>query len=246
MASRPAAPSAARSVRRIVALGAKDAARALLGCVLVRRLRGRILEARIVETEAYLGEADAAAHVHRGRRTRRTEPLYGPGGTLYVYFVYGMHHCLNLAVDAAGVPGCVLIRAAEPLPGSGLSPLALRGPGRLCRALALDTRLSGRHVFDPHAPLTLRFGPPPRRIAVSRRVGIRMARSRRLRFYDPESAAVSLSPSKRHALCSSSPVSGRPGLRPRGLGGDVPGISFRLRPHESDATPRARPQARMS
>ena len=100
-------------MRRLLGLPADEAARALVGCVLVRRWPGRTLEARIVETEAYLGERDAAAHVYRGR-TPRTEPLYGPPGTLYVYFVYGMHHCLNLAVDAPGTPGCVLIRAAEP------------------------------------------------------------------------------------------------------------------------------------
>jgi DNA-3-methyladenine glycosylase len=184
---------APRSLRRLLALPAAQAARELVGCVLVRRVRGRTLEARIVETEAYLGEADAAAHVHRGR-TPRTEPLYGPPGTLYVYFVYGMHHCLNLAVDAPGKPGCVLIRAAEPLDGSGLGVHALRGPGRLCRGLALDTRHSGRHLFEKDAPLSLRPGPRPVRVLVSRRVGIRKASERLLRFYDPESPAVSARP----------------------------------------------------
>jgi DNA-3-methyladenine glycosylase len=158
--------------------------------VLVRRLRGRKLEARIVEAEAYLGVGDPAAHVHRGR-TPRTAPLFGRPGTLYVYFVYGMHHCLNLAVDAPGMPGCVLIRAAEPLRGSGLLPTALSGPGRLCRTLEIDTRLSGRHLFEAGAPLTLRAGARPGRVAVSRRVGIRKAAERRLRFFDPASPAVS-------------------------------------------------------
>ena len=148
--------------------------------------------ARIVEAEAYLGADDPAAHVFRGR-TPRTAPLFGPPGTLYVYFVYGMHHCLNLAVDGPGVPGCVLIRAAEPLPQSGLPAGACRGPGRLCRALEMDTRLSGRHLFERSAPLTLRQGRRPRRVAVSRRVGIRRAADRRLRFYDPDSPAVSAS-----------------------------------------------------
>ena len=153
-------------------------------------MRGRTLAARIVESEAYLGTRDPAAHVYRGR-TPRTEPLFGPPGTLYVYFVYGMHHCLNLAVDGPGVAGCVLVRAAEPLPGSGMPPLACRGPAKLCRALSIDTRLSGRHLFERGAPLTLREGRPPRRVAVSTRVGIRRAASWPLRFYDPESAAVS-------------------------------------------------------
>jgi DNA-3-methyladenine glycosylase len=156
-------------------------------------MRGRARAARIVEAEAYLGAGDPAAHVYRGR-TQRTAPLFGPPGTLYVYFVYGMHHCLNLAVDGPEVAGCVLVRAAEPLPGSGLAPLACRGPGRLCRALSIDTRLSGRHLFEPGAPLTLREGRPVERVAVSPRIGIRNAASWPLRFYDPGSAAVSAAP----------------------------------------------------
>jgi len=186
-------PPGSGRLRRVLGLPARAAARGLVGCLLVRRLRGRTLRARIVEVEAYLGEQDPAAHAFRGR-TPRTAPLYGPPGTLYVYFVYGMHHCLNLSVDRAGTAGCVLIRAAEPLGESGLALLALRGPGRLCRALEIDTRLSGRHVFEPDSALTLVYGPPPRRVAVSRRVGIRKAADRRLRFYDPASAAVSSLP----------------------------------------------------
>jgi DNA-3-methyladenine glycosylase len=165
----------------------------------VRRARGRTLTARIVEAEAYLGAGDPAAHVFRGR-TPRTDPLFGPPGTLYVYFVYGMHHCLNLAVDGPDTAGCVLLRAAEPLPGSDLAPDALRGPGRLCRALGIDTRLSGRHIFESNAPLTLREGTPPRRVVAARRVGIRQAASRRLRFFDPDSAAVSARPRRRAGI----------------------------------------------
>ncbi len=149
--------------------------------------------ARIVEAEAYLGAADPAAHVFRGR-TPRTAPLFGPPGTIYVYLVYGLHHCLNLAVDGPGLPGCVLVRAAEPLPGSHLAKDAGRGPGRLCRALEIDTRLSGRHLFERRAPLTLLGGHAPRRVAVSPRVGIRHGAERRLRFYDPDSPAVSTGP----------------------------------------------------
>jgi DNA-3-methyladenine glycosylase len=181
-----------RRLRTLLAKPATDAARALLGQVLVRQGR-RPLRVRIVETEAYLGEEDPAAHSFRGR-TPRTEPIWGPPGTLYVYFIYGMHYCLNLAVDREGAPGSVLIRAAEPLTGSRLPPLSCRGPGRLCRTLGLTTRDSGRHLFDGRSPLTLREGPPPGRIAVSPRVGIRRAKEWRLRFFDPDSPAVSASP----------------------------------------------------
>jgi len=189
---RPSRAAEAR-LRALLSRTAAEDARGLIGCVLVRRVRGRTRAARIVEAEAYLGADDPAAHVYRGR-TPRTGPLFGPPGTLYVYFVYGMHHCLNVAVDGPGVAGCVLVRAAEPLPGSGLSPDACRGPGRLCRALSIDTRLSGRHLFERGAPLTLREGLSPRRVGVSRRVGIRHAAARRLRFYDPDSSAVSAGP----------------------------------------------------
>ena len=176
----------------LLSLPAPRAARALLGTVLERRRGRRRTRARIVETEAYLGARDPAAHAFRGR-TERTEPLWGPPGTVYVYFIYGMHHCLNLAVDRDGVPGCVLIRAAEPL-DVGLAPAALSGPGRLCRALEIDASLSGTHLFDPRAPLTLLPGPPPRHIGVTPRVGIRQAADRPLRFFDADSVAVSRGP----------------------------------------------------
>ena len=164
------------------------AARFLLGQVLVRRVGRRVLAARIVETEAYLGAGDPAAHSFRGR-TARTEPLWERPGTIYVYFIYGMHHCLNLAVEREGAAGCVLIRAAEPV--AGLAPGAGRGPGRLTRALGLDTGDSGRHVFDRGSRLYLREGTPPIRIGVSQRIGIRTGAERKLRFFDADSAEVS-------------------------------------------------------
>jgi DNA-3-methyladenine glycosylase len=166
------------------------AARGLLGCLLVRRHGHAERAVRIVETEAYLGAEDPAAHAFAGR-TLRTEPLFGPPGTLYLYFVYGMHHCLNVAVDREGFPGCVLVRAAEPLPGSGLGASDCSGPGRLCRALDLDTSLSGRHLFEDDPPLTLRTGAPPTRVVVTARVGIRRAADRPLRFCDAGSRSVS-------------------------------------------------------
>jgi DNA-3-methyladenine glycosylase len=191
IAVRLAAPGPAERKRLLAGLGQDPvaAARFLLGKILVRRAGRSALAARIVETEAYLGVDDPAAHAYGGRRTRRTEPLWGPAGTIYVYFIYGMHHCLNVSVEREGRPGCVLIRAAEPM--GRLEAGSLRGPGRLCRTLRLDTSDSGGHLFDPVSRLTLREGPPPPRIGVSVRVGIRQAADRPLRFFDAESREVS-------------------------------------------------------
>jgi len=168
----------------------EQAARALLGQILVRPTRHGVRALRIVEAEAYLARGDPAAHASRGR-TARTEPLWRAPGTVYVYLIYGVHHCLNLAVDRDGVPGCVLIRAAEPLAGQRLPARAARGPGRLCCVLDLDRRDSGSHVLDRRGRLFLRQGPPPRETRVSPRVGIRQAADRLLRFYDADSPAVS-------------------------------------------------------
>ena len=186
----PAGPPRGAERRRLsegLAQPPEQAARFLLGHILVRRGR-RPRASRIVETEAYLGQGDPAAHSFRGR-TARTGPLWGPPGTVYVYFIYGMHHCLNVAVDRQGAPGCVLIRAAEPL--GDLSGGSLTGPGRLCRALGLDLRDSGTCLFAQGSRVYLREGTPPRRISVSTRVGIRKAADRPLRFYDADSPAVS-------------------------------------------------------
>lgn len=196
-----------RRLREGLAQPPERAAPFLLGQILVRR--GRRPKAwRIVETEAYLGEGDPAAHSFRGK-TARTRPLWGPPGTVYVYFIYGMHHCLNVAVDRAGAPGCVLIRAAEPL--DGRRGRSLTGPGRLCRALGLDLRDTGAFLFAPASRLYLREGSAPRRVAVSTRVGIRRAADRPLRFYDADSAAVS-APASRGRLLSRRPP--RKGLSP--------------------------------
>ncbi len=200
-------------LRALLRSPAVEAARGLIGQVLVRRDSGGARAVRIVETEAYLGAADPAAHAFRGR-TRRTEPLWGEPGTLYVYFIYGMHHCLNLAVDASGVPGCVLIRAAEPLPTSGMAPGACRGPGRLRRALDIDRRLTGSAVFQESGQLTLREGRTPLRVATSPRVGIRHAARRRLRFFDPDSPAVSSRGRGGVTSARARPTSARTAARP--------------------------------
>jgi DNA-3-methyladenine glycosylase len=192
----PAGPAERRRLVELLSRPPEDAARGLLGQVLVRRPArrgGSAWAARIVETEAYLGTHDPAAHASHGR-TRRTEPLWGAPGTAYVYLIYGVHHCLNIAVQPEGVPGCVLLRAAEPIPGGGLPRDACRGPGRLCRTLRLDLGDSGASLFDPGARLWLRLGTPPTRIGVSARVGIRHAADWPQRFFDLDSPAVSRGP----------------------------------------------------
>ena len=119
-----------------------DVARDLLGCIL---LHGETA-GMIVETEAYLGLDDLAAHASHGK-TERTKVLFGPAGRAYVYFSYGMHECLNIVADREGTPGCVLIRALEPLTGieamtvrRGMRPLRelCNGPGKLCQAMGIE------------------------------------------------------------------------------------------------------------
>jgi DNA-3-methyladenine glycosylase len=123
-------------------------ARELLGKVLVHASRAGTLAGRIVEVEAYRGPEDRAAHSFGGRRTQRTEAMFGPAGHAYMFFVYGMHWHFNVVVGARDVPHAILIRALEPvfgveqmsrrrkLPAS--SRELARGPGKLCQALGLD------------------------------------------------------------------------------------------------------------
>ena len=121
---------------------AEPVARDLLGKFVVRLVADRRQIGRIVETEAYLGPHDLAAHSARGR-TARTEVMFGPPGHAYVYFIYGMHHCLNVVTGPGGHASAVLLRALEPV--SNIDSSA-SGPGRLCRALSIDRRLNGHDL----------------------------------------------------------------------------------------------------
>lgn len=126
----------------------------LLGKILVHHGPDGITKGRIVETEAYMGPEDAAAHSYKNRPSQRTNIQYGPGGFAYVYLIYGMYHCLNVVANAPGNPEVALIRALEPVAGielmearrGGKTGRALtNGPGKLCQAMAID---KGCHELD--------------------------------------------------------------------------------------------------
>ena len=181
-------------------------ARDLLGKLLVRREGRKLLAARIVEVEAYLGEGDPAAHAAAGR-TARNAVLFGPPGYAYIYFIYGNHYCLNVSTLPDGVAGGVLFRALEPIAGiqemarrRGISinrPRDLRlltsGPGRLAEAFAitrerdnwkdLTTTRSGLWIADDG------FRPP--RVLRTRRIGITKAAALPLRYILPDNPFVS-------------------------------------------------------
>lgn len=127
--------------------------RRMLGKLLCARIAGTTCKVIITETEAYAGETDRASHAYGGRRTGRTEPMYGPGGHAYVYLCYGIHHLFNVVTNVAGIPHAVLVRAA--LPHSGLpvmlsrrrhasaGPRLMPGPGTVAQALGITTSLTG-------------------------------------------------------------------------------------------------------
>ncbi len=135
-------------------------ARSLLGCYLVRRYEGQLLVCRIVETEAYIGAMDKAAHSYGYHKTARNATMFGPPGHAYIYLIYGMHCCLNFVTEPEGEPSAVLLRGLSPVAGiDGLCRLRygrapselttyqrknfLNGPGKCCQALGLDRRLNG-------------------------------------------------------------------------------------------------------
>ena len=185
-----------------------EVARRLLGQVLISEVGGRAVAGRVVETEAYIGPEDPACHGYGARRTRRNESLFGPPGTAYVYFTYGMHWCLNAVTEADGFPAAVLIRALEPLDGletmrrrrGGVSDRRLcSGPAKLCEALGVTGRLDG--VSLQRGPLRIVRGPARQRFPVvaTPRIGISRAAEWPLRFVIEGSPWVSV-PLGKHLL----------------------------------------------
>jgi DNA-3-methyladenine glycosylase len=162
-------------------------AQELLGKILVTRMGGIRCSGRIVETEAYAGVNDRASHAFGGKRTTRSEHLYGEPGTLYVYICYGLHHLVNIITNKKGVPQGVLIRALEPLEGieemlmrtnkKSLDFTLTKGPGNLARAMGLSKSDSGANFLSEEIFLEddgLRY--KKNQVLATKRIGVESAR----------------------------------------------------------------------
>jgi DNA-3-methyladenine glycosylase len=168
-------------------------AQELIGKILVANIHNQKYNFKIVETEAYLGLADPAAHSFHGKKTPRVLPMYQMGGTIYVYLIYGLYWCLNIVTKPEGIPEAVLIRGLEPL---AEFPKATNGPGRIGMALELSLSLNGQQVFNQNSPIQIYedLSASKYNIAASPRVGIDRhteARTWPLRFFIPENSFVS-------------------------------------------------------
>jgi DNA-3-methyladenine glycosylase len=167
----------------------------LLGKILVRRQGLKLLTGRIVEVEAYPGVGDPASHTFIGR-TPRNAVLFGPPGYAYVYFIYGNHFCLNVSCLPDGVGGGILFRAVEPIEGiremfklreidkdSDLKSLT-SGPGRMAEAFGITRdRDNGKDLTNSRSDLYIADdGTAPPRILITKRIGIKKAAEKRLRF----------------------------------------------------------------
>jgi DNA-3-methyladenine glycosylase len=171
-----------------------DVARDLIGKILVRRVRGKEFRARIVETEAYIGEHDLACHASKGR-TARTDVMFGPAGRAYVYFIYGMYDMLNIVTGGEGDAQAVLVRAAEPLDEWEAD---LSGPGKLARAMQI-TRALNRYDLTGDKLFLLDDPSDQPHVVTTKRIGVDYAEEWKhapLRFLDAASSAVSGTPAR--------------------------------------------------
>lgn len=156
-------------------------AQELLGKIIVTKFDGQLTSARIVETEAYNGIVDKASHSYGGRRTNRTEVMYAPGGTAYVYLCYGIHYLFNIVTNKVDIPHAVLIRGAEPLQGIDVmlrrtgKPKAdftlTKGPGNVSKALGIDKVHTGHSLFSADLYLA-EDGYVPANITATPRIGV--------------------------------------------------------------------------
>ncbi|SFD60657.1 DNA-3-methyladenine glycosylase [Chitinophaga sp. CF118] len=158
-------------------------ARELLGKIIVTQFDGIVTSGRIVEVEAYAGVKDKASHAFGGRRTARTEIMYHPGGTAYVYLCYGIHHLFNIVTNERDIPHAILVRAVEPL--EGISDMLIRtgkkkadytltkGPGNVSKALGLATKHTGCTLLHDEIIIASDgFVPPSSDIAATPRIGV--------------------------------------------------------------------------
>lgn len=179
--------------------GASLGAKRLLGCLIEREIDGKMVQLKIVETEAY-DQTDAASHSYNGR-TPRIETMFGPAGHLYVYFTYGMHYCCNVVVGEDGHGAAVLIRAAEPI--TNVEILEKRrvgkkgvdltnGPAKLCQALDINLDLNGHDLSLLPFRLVLQPELLDSDITTTTRVGINKAKDTPWRFYVTDNPYVSV------------------------------------------------------
>ena len=181
-----------------------DVARELLGKVLIHESDDGPVAVRLVETEAYRGPDDRAAHSYGGRRTRRNESMWGPAGHCYVYLCYGIHWCLNVVTKEQGVPQAVLVRAGEVIEGQEIMerrrgrkvPRAAlaRGPGCLTKALGVTGALDGASLLVGTMRIIDAPEVPESEVGVSPRIGIGYAGEHTelpWRFFVAGSASVS-------------------------------------------------------
>ncbi len=170
----------------------------LLGKYIVYHSPDGILSARIVEVEAYIGTDDPACHASRGR-TERNSVMFGPPGYSYIYFIYGMYHCLNFVTEPEGKPAAVLLRAAEPVAGLDIMQqrstnsnpdTLLNGPGKFCRAFGLTRSENNLDLTADRLYLENRQE-NVKNIVQTKRIGIRTGTEKLWRFYDGDSPSVS-------------------------------------------------------
>jgi len=156
-------------------------AKSLLGKYLTRTDGEAVTAGKIVETEAYLGPKDKAAHSYKANPFGRTNVMYGPGGFAYIYLIYGMHYCMNVVTAPENTPEAILIRALEPV--AGIEIMAARrgtdkitslcsGPGKLCKALEIDKSLYGADLCGDTLSITQGESVDPADIAVTPRIGV--------------------------------------------------------------------------
>ena len=184
--------------RRFYDRATLQVAKELLGKYLVFKRDGNTLSGKIVETEAYIGQSDKASHASRGK-TKRNEVMFGPAGHAYIYFTYGMYHCLNFVTEKDNFPAAVLIRALEPKDGieimkknrkTDVIENLTNGPGKVCMALGLDRKMNGIDLCSDILYVEDRNEKKGKIISTSR-VGINAGKDKKWRFYIKDNKFVS-------------------------------------------------------